>query len=181
MDFKKRWIKMLVLPILAVFLLCGIGYRLFWINSCYPSPQTQTYGLHESFRIGGYTILFSDWKWADGDENPVSGERTVIAELTFSKRTADESAVDLTCISFESGAWGSQFDAELMFELNPDLESLLLEMDGGESRKILFPVTMIDQQFTAQLWNRVDERIFYIVLQYYPEKLRFECPVHYGD
>ncbi|HBA48903.1 MAG TPA: hypothetical protein DCZ91_14125, partial [Lachnospiraceae bacterium] len=109
MYLKKRWIKTLVLPILAALLLCGIWYRIFWINSCYPSPRIQTYGLHESIRIGGYTILFSDWKWTDGDENPVSGERTGIAELTFCKRTADESAVDLTCISFESGAWGSQF------------------------------------------------------------------------
>ena len=139
-----------------------------------------TYGLNESIRIGGYTITFSDWKWEDGNGYPASGERTGIAELTFLKSADDESAVDTTCISFESGAWGSQFDAELMFELNPDLESLLLEMDDGESRKIFFPVTMIDQQFTAQLWNRLDERAFYIVLQFYPEKLRFECPVHYG-
>ena len=168
---------MILSLVLAALVSGGIGYRLFWLNARYPSPQVQSYGLHESIQAGGYTITFSDWQWENGSVQ----KRTGIAELTVTKTTAEKSTLDLTNISFESGAWGSQFDAQLMFDLNPDFESLLLEMDGGESRKILFPVTMIDQQFTAQLWNRVDERIFYIVLQYYPEKLRFECPVHYGD
>ena len=110
-----------------------------------------------------------------GDGSPQ--ERTGIAELTVTKTTADETALDLTNISFESGAWGSQFDAQFMFELNPNLESLLLQMNEDDSEAIRFPITMIDQQFTAERWKRIDGRVFYVVLQYYPEKLQFKCPV----
>ena len=170
---EKRRIKVMISLMLAVFILGGIGYRLFWLNARYPSPHVQTYRLHESIEAGGYTVTFSDWQWGDGSPQ----ERTGIAELTVTKTTADESALDLTNISFESGAWGSQFDAQLMFGLNPDLESLLLQMNEGESEAIRFPITMIDQQFTAEQWERIDEREFCIVLQYYPEKLQFECPV----
>lgn len=173
MRGEKRRIKVMISLMLAVFILSWVGYRLFWLHARYPSPHVQTYGLHESIEAGGYTITFSDWQWEDS--SPL--ERTGIAELTVTKTTANETALDLTNISFESGAWGSQFDAQLMFGLNPDLESLLLQMNEGESEAIRFPITMIDQQFTAERWNEVDERVFCIVLQYYPEKLQFECPV----
>lgn len=164
---------MIISLVLATLVLGGIGYRLFWLNARYPSPQVQTYGLHESIQAGGYTITFSDWQWEDGSMQ----ERTGIAELTVTKTTAEESALDLTNISFESGAWGSQFDAQLMFNLNPDLESLLLQMNAGESKSICFPITMIDQQFTTERWNWIDKQEFCIVLQYYPEKLQFAYPI----
>lgn len=159
---------------LATLIMDGIGYRLFLLNARYPSPHVQTYRLHESIEAGGYTITFSDWQWKSGSPQ----ERTGIAELTVTKTTADETALDLTNISFESNAWGSQFDSQLMFDLNPDLESLLLQMNEGESNAIRFPITMIDQQFTAKRWKGIDERVFSIVLQYYPEKLQFESPAH---
>ena len=195
MEFQKQWIKTLIPLVLAIFLLAGSGYRLFWINVRYPSPQVQTYELNESIQAGGYTVTFSDWQWADGsiikeqypqyrhitdtdgNEYPTSQERIGIAKLTVVKTAIDESALDLTNISFESGAWGGQFDAELMFYLNPDLESLLLQLSDGESTEIIFPIMMLDQQFKSAEWNRIDERIFYIVLQYYPEKLQFAGPV----
>lgn len=164
----------MIFLVLAALVLGGSGYRLFWLNARYPSPQVQTYGLHESIQAGGYTITFSDWQWKDDSVQ----ERTGIAELTVTKTTAEESALDLTNISFESGAWGSQFDAQLMFDLNPNLESLLLQMNKGESRSIHFPITLLDQQFAAEQWDRINERVFSIVLQYYPEKLQFVCPAH---
>lgn len=164
---------MILSLVLAALVSGGIGYRLFWLNARYPSPQVQSYGLHESIQAGGYTITFSDWQWENGSVQ----KRTGIAELTVTKTTAEKSTLDLTNISFESGAWGSQFDAQLMFDLNPDFESLLLEMNEGESKSIRFPITVIDQQFTMEQWSRINEKVFYIVLQYYPEKIQFECPV----
>lgn len=175
MRFQKSRTKTVISFILAILLFSGIGYRLFWINARYPSPGIQTYGLDESIQAGSYKITFSDWQqWADYDEYPDHQERTGIAELTISKTAPDESTLDLTSVAFESGAWGNQFDAELMFRLNPDLESLLLQLDTGETKKVLFPITMLDQQFTPEQWSRIDERVFYIVLQYYPEKLQFK-------
>lgn len=173
MHSEKQQIKVIISLVLATLVLGGIGYRLFWLNARYPSPQVRTYGLHESIQAGGYTITFSDWRWEDVSMQ----ERTGIAELTVTKTTAEESALDLTNISFESGAWGSQFDAQLMFDLNPNLKCLLLQMNEGESKSIRFPITVIDQQFTAGRWSKIDERLFSIVLQYYPEKLQYSCPV----
>lgn len=173
MHSEKQRIKVILSLVLAALVSGGIGYRLFWLNARYPSPQVQSYGLHESIQAGGYTITFSDWQWENGSVQ----KRTGIAELTVTKTTAEKSTLDLTNISFESGAWGSQFDAQLMFDLNPDFESLLLEMNEGESKSIRFPITVIDQQFTMEQWSRINEKVFYIVLQYYPEKIQFECPV----
>lgn len=168
----RREKRHMLTVLLAILILGGTGYRLFWLNARYPSPPVRTYGLHESIQAGGYTLTFSDWQWKESSEQ----ERTGIAELTVTKTTADESALDLTNISFESGAWSSQFDAELMFELNPGLEGLLLQVGAGESMTVRFPITLIEQQFTPGMWKEVDGRRFCIVLQYYPEKLQFESP-----
>ena len=178
---------------LLLLLSCGIGYRIYWINTRYPSPEVYSGRLQDSFQAGNYTITFSDWQWGDGtllqelcpgfcfvrDENgnpyPYERERVGLATLSIRKNTEDDSILDLTDIAFESGAWGNQFDMELMYLLNPQLERLGLQMKAGECREIIFPITMLDQQFPEREWARIDERQFYIVLQYYPEKLQFVC------
>ena len=42
--------------------------------------------------------------------------------------------------------------------------------------EIILPMTMTDQQFTREQWERIDRRVFYVVLDYYPVKTRFELP-----
>ena len=68
---------------------------------------------------------------------------------------------DLTGMAFESGAWGNQFDMELMYLLNPRLESLRPRLEEGEGVEIVLPMTMTDQQFTREQWERIDRRVFY--------------------
>lgn len=174
-----------------LMIFCGTGYRLYQINIRYPSPEVWTGGFGDSVRVGSYTITFSGWQWSDGtllqelcpgfcfirDENgeeyPADRERVGLATLTVTKREKDDGVLDLTGIAFESGAWGNQFDMELMYLLNPDLKGLHLQMEQGESAEIIFPVVMLDQQFSEEAWERIDRRSFYMVLEYYPKKLRF--------
>ncbi|MDE7424033.1 MAG: hypothetical protein K2N51_10100 [Lachnospiraceae bacterium] len=195
MTGRKHRIKIIGMVLAAILLIGGIGYRLYWINACYPSPQVKTYSFNESIEAGNYRITFSDWQWGDGtniykmypeyvyltDEKgnayPASKMRVGILELTVTKTADDESIVALENIAFESGAWGNQFDLELAYLMNPDLEGLRIKMKADESRKILLPMIMNDTHFTDEQWRNIDQRKFYIVLQYYPEKIRFECPV----
>lgn len=102
-------------------------------------------------------------------------ERVGLITLRIEKMKEDGSILDLTGIAFESGAWGNQFDMELMYLLNPQLEGLRLRMEKGECREIIFPMTMVDRQFTESGWKRIDERDFYLVLEYYPKKIQFQC------
>lgn len=195
MTAKKNPVKIIGMVVAAFLFIGGIGYRLYWINACYPSPKINNYNIHETIEAGNYRITFSDWQWGDGtnirkmypqfeditDEKgnlyPVSKMRVGILELTVTKTANDESILALENIAFESGAWGNQFDLELTYLMNPDLEGLRIKLKDGESRKILLPMTMYDTHFTDGQWRNIDQRKFYIVMQYYPEKLRFECPV----
>lgn len=179
----------------ALFLLisCMAGYRIYWINARYPSPEVWTGELHDSVQAGNYTITFSGWQWGDGtllqelcldfrlildedgNEYPAERERVGLVTLSVTKNAQDDTFLDLTSIAFESGAWGNQFDMELMYLLNPQLERLRLQMEEGESREIIFPMTMLDTQFAEKDWERIDEKPFYVVLEYYPEKVQFRC------
>lgn len=191
---KKKFALLLVLLVS-----CGIGCRIFRVNLRYPSPEIWTGGPDDSIQVGNYTITFADWQWSDGTllqelcpgycllmvedgteegtfrEYPADRERVGLITLRIEKRQEDGSILDLTGIAFESGAWGNQFDMELMYLLNPQLEGLRIQMEKGECREIIFPLTMLDLQFGENAWEQIDEREFYMVLEYYPKKLQFRC------
>ena len=182
-----------IVLILLLLISCVVGYRIFQVNLRYPSPKIWTGGLQDTILAGNYRITFSNWQWADGallqelcpgycmfvDENgmgyPTERERVGLITLRVEKQKEDGSILDLTDMAFESGAWGNQFDMELMYLLNPQLEGLSLQMEEGECRDIIFPMIMSDLQFAQSAWERIDEREFYMVLAYYPMKLRFRC------
>lgn len=179
--------------IFILLIIGGIGCRILWVNLRWPVPQMWTGEQGDSLMVGNYRITFSDWSWSDGtllqklcpglcliadeggEEYPVHRERVGLITLRLEKMQADESILDLTGIAFESGAWGNGYDMELMYLLNPQLEGLHLRMEEGECREIIFPMTMSDLQFGERAWERIDERDFYMVLEYYPRKLRFRC------
>jgi len=82
----------------------------------------------------------------------------------------------LTDISFSSGAWGNQFDMELFYILNPELDSMVLDLPVGEPQQVTIPLIISESQFTEAQWRAIDSREFYIDLQFYPEHIRFLCP-----
>lgn len=187
---KKMVVKILWTIITMLFLIMII--RCAYVNAQYPSPNVQTYRKGEFINIGNYKIALTDWKWGDGEiihevypgytlvemdgqEYATENERVGLAEVTIDKIQDDNTSLDLSGITFESGAWGNQFDYDLFMHLNPDLESLVLKMEKGEKTTIIFPITMLDIQFSEKSWKNIDERPFYIVIQYYPEKRQLLC------
>lgn len=102
--------------------------------------------------------------------------RVGLINFTITKNSDSEDRFDLANIGFSSGAWGNQFDMELFYMLNADLDSMVLDFPVGEQQQIVFPLTLLESQFTAAQWVEVDSREFYINLQYYPEHIRFLCP-----
>ena len=187
---KKMLVKILWTIIAMLFFIMII--RCAYVNAQYPSPNVQTYRKGEFINIGNYKIALTDWKWGDGEiihevypgytlvemdgqEYATENERVGLAEVTIDKIQDDNTSLDLSGITFESGAWGNQFDYDLFMHLNPDLESLVLKMEKGEKTTIIFPITMLDIQFSEKSWKNIDERPFYIVIQYYPEKRQLLC------
>lgn len=181
----------------AVFVLLLIGFlfamgRILYLNKKYPDPAVETYSKNSIIQMGNYEISLTDWQWSDGEivheiypgykliemdgkEYPTEKERVGLAEITVTKTKDDNTKLDLTEITFESGAWGNQFDLELFMKLNPDLDGLVLEMEAGETQKIVFPMTMLDIQFSKKSWSHIDEKQFYVVVQYYPVKYQLLC------
>lgn len=181
----------------AVFVLLLIGFlfamgRILYLNKKYPDPAVETYSKNSIIQLGNYEISLTDWQWSDGEivheiypgykliemdgeEYPTEKERVGLAEITVTKTKDDNTKLDLTEITFESGAWGNQFDLELFMKLNPDLDGLVLEMEAGETQKIVFPMTMLDIQFSKKSWSHIDEKQFYVVVQYYPVKYQLLC------
>lgn len=188
---KRLLVKWMVFALLLLLLLFAIVRNLY-LNRMYPSPAVETYSRNSIIQLGNYEISLTDWQWSDGEivheiypgyklieidgeEYSTEKERIGLAEVTVTKTKNDNTKLDLTEIAFESGAWGNQFDLELFMKLNPDLDGLVLEMKAGETKKIMFPITMLDLQFSQKSWHDIDERQFYVVVQYYPVKYQLLC------
>lgn len=191
MQRQKRviiWTVGMIVTAMFVFLIACFLY----MNILFPSPNVYTYIKDEKVKLGNYQIMLTGWQWHDGDiihdlypgykliemdgeEYPTSKERIGLAEISVTKVEDDNTCIDLSEITFESGAWGNQFDLDLFMKINPDLNSLTLHLKGGETQRILFPITMLDIQFTESDWKQIDDREFFVVLQYYPNKHRLLC------
>ena len=188
---KQLIVKRAVFALLLIGFLFAMG-RILYLNKKYPDPAVETYSKNSIIQLGNYEISLTDWQWSDGEivheiypgykliemdgeEYPTEKERVGLAEITVTKTKDDNTKLDLTEITFESGAWGNQFDLELFMKLNPDLDGLILEMEAGETEKIVFPMTMLDIQFSKKSWNHIDEKQFYVVVQYYPVKYQLLC------
>ena len=188
---KQLIVKRAVFALLLIGFLFAMG-RILYLNKKYPEPAVETYSKNSIIQLGNYEISLTDWQWSDGEivheiypgykliemdgeEYPTEKERVGLAEITVTKTKDDNTKLDLTEITFESGAWGNQFDLELFMKLNPDLEGLVLEMEAGETQKIVFPMTMLDIQFSKNSWSHIDEKQFYVVVQYYPVKYQLLC------
>lgn len=162
------------------------------MNFKFPSPKVTTYAINETIKIGNYEIKLKNYRWGDGEiihdvypgyvlieengeEYPVEKERVGLAELSIKKIKEDDTQLDFTSVAFESGAWGNQFDLELFLHLNPCMQTPFLELKEGENQNVILPITMLDDNFSEQEWSKIDDRDFYIVLLYYPNKIQIKC------
>lgn len=159
----------------------------------YPDPQIVTYQYGESVIVDGYEISFTGWQWGDSrlistilpdfdidytDENGYIYESRVgLIDLTIAKVSDTGDYIDFTNIGFSSGAWGNQFDMELFYKLNPTLNDMVLDLEIGNTQQVTLPLTLNESHFPQEQWDNIDDRAFYINLQYYPDHIRFECPI----
>lgn len=185
-----RIIKEIVILLLLAVLGLLIA-RFVYMNQKYPSPEVVTLEKNEVLTLGNYEITVSGFNWGngellhqaapneiylyqyDGSEYPLDQIRTGFIKLSIKKLADDNTRLDTTCLYFESGAWGNQFDMDLYFHLNPDATSLYVEMKKGETKEIVLPMLMTKDQFRASTWESIDTRDFYLVMQYYPTKYQF--------
>lgn len=191
LNTMNRIIKLCLIAVILVLLLLLL-VKAVQVNRKYPSPEIQTYGRGEVISIGSYEISLTDWKWGDGEiihevypeyvlieidgeEYPTDKERVGLAELTIQKVEEDDIVLDLTSVYFESDAWGNQFDLDLFLHLNPELNGPWLKLEEGQKAKVTLPITMQDYHFSSKSWKNIDDRLFYIVFQYYPEKIQLLC------
>lgn len=190
----KRKISATAVMLAALFLIgAAAAVRAKILHARYPDPEIFTYEYGDSPRIGGYSITFSGWQWGEEaliedrfpdyvlfyeDETGENREavRVGLVGLTVQKAEKEAEPLDLTRFSFSSGGWGNQFDMELFYLLNPEGVSLKLDLSGGETKEIWLPMIMRESNFTAAQWEEVDQRDFYLNVQYYPEHIRFVCP-----
>jgi len=64
---------------------------------------------------------------------------------------------------------------ELFFKLNPTLEALEIKLNAGEETSFVIPYAMNEGLVSKKDWSRVDKMKLYMVLQYYPQKIRLCC------
>ena len=95
--------------------------------------------------------------------------------LSVTKVKDDTTSLDLTSLAFEMGTNGDQYDMELFFALNPTLESLEINLNAGEEASFVIPYIMDESRVSKTDWNRIDKMKLYMVLQYYPQKIRLCC------
>lgn len=182
--------KILKAALILLGLLClgAMIARFVYINLKFPSPRTETFQQNETVTLGNYEIAVTGYTWGDEtllqetvpdfndyyEASSPDDVRIGFVTLTVTKQTDEESLLDLTSLYFESGAWGNQFDMELFYRLNPEADSLYLELAPGETRSVTIPMEMNRDHFRSSTWSRIDDRDFYLVLQYYPVKYQIQ-------
>lgn len=190
-----KHISVVTITIFGILLFfCRTAWKSYVLYSKYPDPQIQTYQYGERVRSGSYEITFSGWQW--GNENLIKAKfpdfelvhsgsdgksedvRVGLINFTITKISEGKDILDLSNIGFSSGAWGNQFDLELFYLLNPELHNIALALDVGEIQHITLPLTVLESQFTAAQWTDIDNREFYINIQYYPAHIRFTSNSH---
>lgn len=185
---KKKY-KILISSLVLLFFL-AVGIRYYILNTKYPNPEVQSAKIGETLEVGQYQFRIDNWEWhtgefideilpnytymtnVDGSEYPADKIRIILATITISKTQEDDTYLDLTSFAFESGAWHNQWDSTVFEVLNPDISGLELKLSKEESATVVFPIEMIESQFTKKDWKHVEDRTFDIVLSCYPVKYR---------
>lgn len=181
---KLRKTLNIALIIIGILCLAAMIARFIYINLKFPSPRTMTYEQNETITLGNYEIALSSYSWGNEtllqewapnyndfyETSSPDDIRVGFVTLSVTKLADDQTILDLTSLHFESGAWGNQFDMDLFYDLNPEEDSLYLELQPNETRNVILPMNMNKDHFRASTWNKIDDRDFYLVLQYYPVK-----------
>ena len=189
---KSKQVRLLS-GILIGIVMVAVLARIVYLNHCYPSPKVITYTDNDTIKLGNYEIKQTGWEWGDGSllkekcpdyvyhqmddgsEYPFDSVRVGFITLSVTKVKDDTTSLDLTSLAFEMGTNGNQYDMELFFKLNPTLEALEIKLNAGEEASFVIPYTMNEQHVSKKDWNRVDKMKLYMVLQYYPQKIRLCC------
>lgn len=187
---QTRLHKILKAAIILLGLLClgAMIARFIYINLKFPSPRVNTCQRNETVTLGNYEIAVTDYIWGDDrllqervpdfndyyEASSPDDVRIGFVTLTVTKQNDDETILDLTSLHFESGAWGNQFDMELFYRLNPEADGLYLDLAPGEIRNVTIPMKMNRDHFRSSTWSKIDDRHFYLVLQYYPVKYQIQ-------
>lgn len=149
------------------------------------------YPLSDLYGAGKKTLILSGsrfkWLWSKyiwtvinvimyyGSEYPLDSVRVGFITLSVTKVKDDTTSLDLTSLAFEMGTNGNQYDMELFFKLNPTLEALEIKLNAGEETSFVIPYAMNEDLVSKKDWSRVDKMKLYMVLQYYPQKIRLCC------
>lgn len=188
----KRKLSVCITITCILLFFCFAVWKGTMLHGKYPDPQIVTYQYAETVLVDGYEISFTGWQWGDSkiistilpdfdiDYTDESGNvyesRVGLINLTITKVSDDGNYIDLANIDFSSGAWGNQFDMELFYRLNPTLNDMVLDLEVGTIQQITLPLTLNETHFPQKQWENIDDREFYINLQYYPKHIRFLCP-----
>ena len=116
--------------------------------------------------------------WRCLERNPLIDGRTAelrVGLITFqvTKNQEGDDTFAFPNVTFSSGAWGNQAEIELFFLLNSHLKSMTLDLAVGETENVILPLVAFETQFTEKQWREVENREYYIDLQFYPEHVRF--------
>lgn len=182
----KKYRNILILALMAVMGLSA-SLRYITLNQKYPNPQVTVIPQGETARIGNYEFVLKDVAWhtgeiteeiipgytivsQNGERYPAEKEKIILATLRIKKIKEDDTALDLTSIAFEIGAWHNQHDFFLFEALNGK-GMMQLKLKEQEEKEVIFPVYMLDRNFKKKAWEQIEQRNVDVVLNYYPEKI----------
>lgn len=183
----------IILAVMFCALLAAYIFRVIQLNETYPNPEIISAETGNELVTGNYVWKLEQIQWQDGsflkekfpgyvvayNEDgsvyPSEKERVVLIHISVTKNSQDDTWLDLTEIAFESGSWHNQCDMELFEKLNPQIPGMRVQMEAGSSQEIIFPVLLLEDQFTKGQWRKVEEREMAIdtVLGCYPIKYIF--------
>ena len=163
---KSKQVRLFSGMLIGIVMIAVLA-RIVYLNHCYPSPKVITYTDNDTIKLGNYEIKQTGWEWGDG-----SLLKEKCPDYAYDQ-TDDGSEYPFD--SVRVGTNGDQYDMELFFKLNPTLEALEIKLSAGEDVSFVIPYIMDEQQVSKKDWSRVDKMKLYMVLQYYPQKIRLCC------
>ena len=112
---------------------------------------------------------------------PEDQVRVLLVSMEVSNPSDAEQVATLYTSTIVSDSWSNGIHQFLFQEINEEGASLNALLAPGETRTVLLPYIMTEQQFKANDWDNIESRPYQLILETYPEKLIMDISVSHTN
>ena len=192
-------LKRIIIAVVSLALVCGYAFGFYKLNSRFPKASITECPVGDTLNYRGADLQILSAELATveevrklyplfmSDEDPVMTPlpedqvRVLLVSMEVSNPSDAEQVATLYTSTAVSDSWSNGIHQFLFQEINEEGASLNALLAPGETRTVLLPYIMTEQQFKANDWDNIESRPYQLILETYPEKLIMDISVSHTN